>query len=399
MSRFLIAWELGANYGHLSRDLPVAKKLRDAGQQLLFAVRDTRVAAELLRPHRFDYVQAPACVMRTRLPRPPLDYAEMLAAEGWRDRVALLGHVQAWLTTIRLGAFDAVIADHAPGALLAAHIADIVRIPLGSGFEIPPAMRPMPTIRPWENPSVAALLDAEQQLLAEIDAIVAELHGKPLRSLGELFPDHALLTTFPELDHYPDRGAANYVGSIHGIEHAPELSAPGGREFRVVAYLRAHHRSTAAALMGIKTFGMHALGVIPDASPEFKAGFQSASLTLIDRPVAIAPLLTTAQVVVCHANAGFAAAALLGGAPLLMLPTTVEHYLCAKRVEAMGAGIVLERTVSPDAVQSALQRLRGEARFKSAAQAFALRHRESSPDQAATLAAARIIQLATKAHG
>lgn len=45
MSRILFVWELGAHFGHLSRDIPVAQRLCEEGHQVRFAVRDTRAAA------------------------------------------------------------------------------------------------------------------------------------------------------------------------------------------------------------------------------------------------------------------------------------------------------------------------------------------------------------------
>jgi hypothetical protein len=91
MSRILFAWELGANLGHLSRDVPVAEKLREAGHDVVFAVRDTRVAAEILTPRQFDFIQSPVFLGRAHLSEPPANYAEILEAEGWCDHTALRG--------------------------------------------------------------------------------------------------------------------------------------------------------------------------------------------------------------------------------------------------------------------------------------------------------------------
>ena len=40
MARILIAWELGANLGHLLRQLMIARELRRRDHQVLFACRD-----------------------------------------------------------------------------------------------------------------------------------------------------------------------------------------------------------------------------------------------------------------------------------------------------------------------------------------------------------------------
>jgi UDP:flavonoid glycosyltransferase YjiC (YdhE family) len=48
LSRILIVWQLGANYGHLGWDLHIAEHLRHRGHEVSFAVRDLRLAAEQL---------------------------------------------------------------------------------------------------------------------------------------------------------------------------------------------------------------------------------------------------------------------------------------------------------------------------------------------------------------
>jgi len=57
MSKILVSWELGANFGHLTRLIPIAERLHQLGHQLFFAVRDTEVAAALLEPQEFPFTQ------------------------------------------------------------------------------------------------------------------------------------------------------------------------------------------------------------------------------------------------------------------------------------------------------------------------------------------------------
>ncbi len=49
MARFLFAWELGGDYGHFARLLPVALALRARGHDVVFAVRDLMGAETLVR--------------------------------------------------------------------------------------------------------------------------------------------------------------------------------------------------------------------------------------------------------------------------------------------------------------------------------------------------------------
>jgi len=398
MSRLLFAWELGANLGHLTRDLPVAAKLREAGHEVVFAVCDTRVAAEVLSSSRFEFIQSPILVGAARLAEPPANYAEILIAKAWCDRVALRGHLSAWLNIIALGRFDALIADHAPGALVAARIAGVAAIALGNGFEIPPDMEPMPTIYPWKQYTEHRLMASQRKVLGDINAVVAELGGRAYARLGEVFSATPIFGTFAELDHYGQRNGACYVGSIHGLNQAPEASWPPGDGSRVVMYLRSNHPATATVMAALAESGVRALCVIPGANAQFKAKFQTTAISIVSHPVALGPLLASANALIGYASIGTMSEALLKGVPLLMIPTTVEQYLVGKRAEALGAGILVDGVPDGVRIRTALAALLGEAQFKESAQAFAMRYAEVTPERAAEDAARRVIELISKFH-
>ena len=150
MSRILMAWELGANFGHVARLAPIAEQLRAAGHEVVFAVRDLKAAAEILGPRGFAFVQAPVIHAGRRPARAPVNHAEMLSLEGYSDQAAAWGMVSGWITLVRTFRADAMVADYAPGALVAGRILGLPRAQIGTGFEIPPLASPMPSIRSWE---------------------------------------------------------------------------------------------------------------------------------------------------------------------------------------------------------------------------------------------------------
>ncbi len=399
MSRILFAWELGANLGHLTRDLPVAERLRAAGHEVVFAVKDTRVAAELLVARRMPFLQAPLCAGKSKLSRPPINYAELLEAEGWRDRRGLYGHLSAWRELIVRGGFDAIVVDHAPGALVASHVANRLAIPLGNGFEIPPDTEPMPGIRPWEPVAPEALLRTERAVLADVNAAVSALGGRPYRRLGQIFPRHSIFATFAELDHYGARVDADYVGSIHGLNQAARIDWPVGTGPRILVYLRLHHRPTAIVLDHLAGIGARAVCVVPEAGRRFKERFERDSIKIVERPVALQPLLGEADAMIGYAGIGSMSEALLKGVRLLMIPTTVEQYLCAKRVEAIGAGIALGGKPDERKVHDALGALLGESDHGRNATVFAQRYVAMTPERAAERAAEAMLGLIRDGDG
>jgi len=69
MTRFLFVWELGSDYGHLARLLPVAAALRERGHGVDFVVRDLMGAEKLIAPLGMRVFQAPLWLRKvTQLP-------------------------------------------------------------------------------------------------------------------------------------------------------------------------------------------------------------------------------------------------------------------------------------------------------------------------------------------
>ena len=99
--------------------------------------------------------------------------------------------MHAWITLLALVKPDTVIADHAPTALLAAHIAGIPCVAFGSGFEIPPQVIPMPTIRPWESIDIAKLEQSEKLVLGQVNAVSLALGGSDLITYWRFFRLHS----------------------------------------------------------------------------------------------------------------------------------------------------------------------------------------------------------------
>lgn len=387
MSRILIAWELGGNWGHLAHTVPVAEKLRGYGHEIFFAAKNTRTAAEILSQHVFNYVQSPLCSARRHPLHPPLNYAGILAAEGWGDNAALTGHIRAWINLIELGRFDAVVAEHAPGALIAAAIIGCTVIPFGNGFEIPPDIHPMPTIRSWERRSPEELVAGERHVLGCINKVVKS-HGKTsYPQLGSIFPRHSILATFPELDHYGARKDGCYVGSIHGLKNGLKIDWPSGNGPKILVYLREQHRAAIAVMNKLHALDARAVCVVPNAGDAFRQQFAKGSVVIHDGPVAFGSLLDKADAFVSYAGIGTAAEVLLKGVPIVMIPRTVEQYLVACRIEEMGAGLLAKTDADHDQVGQALDSVLANTKYRETAMRFAEKYKQTTAERAAKHAA------------
>ena len=82
-------------------------------------------------------------------------------------------------------------------------------------------------------------------------------------------------------------------------------------------------------------------------------------------------LLAQAEVVVTHGGLGTVAAALSLGVPLVCVPIGRDQPINAERVQALGAGLVIEDGGDPDQISAAVARVLAEDSFRHAAQSLA----------------------------
>lgn len=384
MSRVLFAWELGANFGHLARDLPIAQRLRQAGHDIMFVARDTRVAAELLRPAGFPFLPAPRPVHPARLKHPPGNYAELLLAEGYGDNLQLLGLVDAWIALFRLYRPQLLVVDHAPTALLAAQLMGIPNAVCGNGFEIPPDAVPMPSIRTWEDIPVSRLMRSEDVVLNSINFVARRLRRPTLGRLGELFARTVrIFASFAELDHYGERSEEDYAGVFYQLQATEIKKWPVAAEKRIFAYLRPEMPGFLNALAALRESGAAVLCAAPGISESQATYLSSGQMHVLHRPIAVTPLLQDADVVVGYGSIGLMAESLLAGVPILAIPQNVEQYLCSARMAAIGAGLMIRVERSQEEISGALLSLLESSNYRRAAGAFSTKYRGYSPDAAA----------------
>ncbi|QCX50852.1 UDP-glucuronosyltransferase [Ralstonia pseudosolanacearum] len=373
---------MGANFGHLARDLPVAQRLRELGHDVLFAAKDVRIAMQVLAPAKFRFVQVPRPSAPLRAAGPPLNYSGILMGAGYCNATVLNGLVHGWLRIFDTYSPDIVVINHAPTALLAAHIGRLSAIATCIGFELPPDADVLPSIRPWENIPEHRLRQADTLALQQINSVLHQHRAPPLPRVADLFAGvPAVLTTFAELDHYGARAGAQYVGPVSALSNAAERAWPQAGGPRVFAYLRPSVPGFELLLEALQEASASVLCVTPGASPDVAARFASPAFDIVTQPVALGPVLQDADLAVVYGT-GTMADALLAGVPLLMVPQVVEQALVAKRIEALGAGILWAPPRTPESARNALARVLSNSALRHNAQQFAHRHREFTQEQA-----------------
>jgi UDP:flavonoid glycosyltransferase YjiC (YdhE family) len=382
MSRILFAWELGAYYGHLSRQIPIADQLRKLGYDIGFAVRDPRVAAELLAPRRFAFMQAPFWFRPSCLVGFPVNYAELLIAEGHADVPGLWGMVRSWIGLFELFRPNALVIDHSPTALLAARIVGLPAVLIGSGFEIPPDRFPLPSIRPWESVDEDRLRRAEDCVLDSINTVCKSFKASPLNRVAELFGGSVkILATFAELDHYGLRSDEIYAGPILSGMAGRSMTWLGTGLPRVFAYLRPSVPGFEALLSSLSLLEAEVLIAAPGIRRVQAEAVASSRCRVVDRPIRLDRLVDSSDLAISYGGVGMVSNCLLAGLPMLLVPQNVEQYLLSRRVEALGAGLVSgERRNEADFVEILTGLLR-EPRYRRNANAFARNYADFNPER------------------
>lgn len=380
MSRVLLAWELGGGYGHVVRLAPLARELARRGHQVVCAMRDLPAAARPLGGSGIPLLQAPLWVHASALP-PSLNYAELLQRCGYLETSAVHALVRGWLNLYELYRPELVLLDHSPTALLAARVAGLRRALLGNGFASPPRLTPMPTLQPWKRVPRERLLAAEERVLAVLNGVLGELGSPPLGALCELFEAEAdFLCVFPEFDHYAEREPREYFGFVTRLAGAGGADRAPRHEAQILLYMSASWAPLAALLTHLRELRIPTLAHVRDALPGALGRFESDTLRFSAAPLDFAATGGGCRLGICHGGVGSAAALILGGVPVLVLPQHLEQAMFGHRLVAAGAAFMVNPADRDTDFSAILRRALEESTAPARAAEIASRYAEFDYD-------------------
>lgn len=378
MHNILFVWELGGHLGHLMRYRSLAVALGQRGFRVSLALRDLSRAHSLFDAREYVLYQAPIWLPAARnAPRPPLSYAEILHHYGYLKEEGVQGMVRAWRALYSAEQPDLVLFDHAPTALLAARGLPFAKAIIGTGFFTPPPVSPMPAFNAASPAPRQRLVAAEQRVLKAVNSVLGDLGQPDLGTLCELFEvDENFMCTVPELDHYHRNTEMTYWGPILGsgnIHPPPRLS---GTKPSVFAYLKPQHAATPRILGAMKATDVEAFVYSPDVNSDIAEHFASNTFVFSRKPYDIGATVARSDLVICHGGHDTAAAALLGGKPVLLAPMQAEQAMLATRIEQAGLGITIDYQTTEDEIASHLTRLMGDEGLRLRAAEFAAKYRD-----------------------
>ena len=379
MARIVFAWELGGGTGHVATLLPIARAMQARGHEARFLLRDVKAGADLAQAASIPRAAAPIWSGPVQHAH-PLNFGQILHNFGYHARDSLGALIGAWRE--RLADADAVIANVAPAAHLAARTLGIPSFEISQGFHVPPPTMPAPPLRHWEAAARAVLEAGDAAVLAAMNAVLASHGSAPIATLGELFAGRALLLTYPELDIYPERGPSDYYGVPGTGEGGAAPDWPRGRGPKVFAYLYRYFPGLDPLLAALRRIDAPTLVLCRGIHPEMLARHQGGPVHIAEEPMSVSRLLPRADVVVCHGSHQMTAQTLLAGKPLLMLPTQLEQFLIMRRVVRLGAGLGVDPEVPDADYAEAIGDLAANPVYAQKAREFAARYARHDPDAA-----------------
>jgi UDP:flavonoid glycosyltransferase YjiC (YdhE family) len=336
--RVLVAWELGAGYGHVMNLLPLLRAFAAAGWEAVVAARQPAP----FEAAGFRSLQAPKAV-RSPAGFAALNLSAILLDHGYGSTDALAPLVAGWRRLFDDTRADLICAEYAPTALLAARLAGVPSVVFGMGFYLPPlAAAPSPSLQPWRDVAEAELAAPEAQALDAVNGLLSP----PLARFADLWAaDARFLCTWPELDHYGLRSGEEYFGPTSPAAARPSPSGPP----RAFLYLAAGEARLPALLAAFSASGIALTAHLRGASPAQLAALSGPGRRLSPQPLDPLEAIADAHFVVTSGGHGLVSQALRAGRPLLLLPHQAEQTTLSIRVARQGLGFVVDpRRPAPD---------------------------------------------------
>jgi UDP:flavonoid glycosyltransferase YjiC (YdhE family) len=354
MSRILLTWELGLNFGHLARLLPIAERLKADGHTIMAAARDLHAAAMVLGPAGIPFVQAPHLTKGIPLAYRATGYADILLSQGWSDRSALWGLTQGWLNLIGMFRPDQMILDYSPTVTLAARIARVPCVLVGNGFELPPLTDPLPAFPGFSWANAEKAFEAEGLAINQANDVLGTHQTPPIGALRDLMSGHTrFLATFPDLDHYGERADARYIGPLLGKIGGRKVAWPKGEGPKIFACLRPDTANVKEILVALKSIRARVICVASGFSAAQLVGRCAGDVVVSLGPVELDPLLD-ADLCLTYGAEGTIFRFLLAGVRQLVAPWHVETYLAARQLEKVGVGTSLPTAATSRDIANAI---------------------------------------------
>ncbi len=385
MATLLGTWELGQGYGHIAHLAPVAAALNAQGHRMVVAARNPATAKAAPGAPFAAVIEPPVYHPAARQPE-TLNYAQVIGDGGFADLSAMRLMVRRWLQIFDAVKPAALLAEHAPVSLLAAHVAGLPAAMLGAGFLVPPPVQPLPSLMPWKGHDAAVLLAAGSAADASVRAICAEFGAPALDSVAALMGrGPAYLTTWPEVDPYGPR-AVTYYGTMNGFRVDGRADWPAGAGPRTFVYFPFAHPAAGALVEALTLLGWptlwHSVGAEAPPLP--------ANIVHSPQPLDMPATLGEAALLISRGGHATSCEAILAGRPNMVLPDSLDTVLIGRKLTANHLGGATVQREGPG-IAAAVEAMMQNAAIATSVAAAATRYAPYRGDLAAAQLARRIV--------
>jgi len=329
--RVLLAWEGGAGRGHVVTLKVIAEALGAA------AICDAALcrmehAAEIA-PF-CDGVFAGARLWPNRARREAMGnphtatWGDFLGDLNFWDPQFLITQIGWWLKVIRARQSRLVVADFAPCAQLAALIASIPSIAVGTGYSVPPSgLERFPVLLP----DYAISIYDEGELLDAVNRALRHFGSAPLQHLSDIYSGGgAMPRTIAGLDPYDGMRAAPLLPPLN-----EKLPRPGGSGNEIFVYFSTSETENEALVDAVLGLGLPMRAFLPGADGETKTRFASAGVVVEPTPVPVEDIGRRTRLMIHSGQHGSLCLGLGMGLGQIAIPQHLEHLFHARKAAAL----------------------------------------------------------------
>lgn len=384
----LLAWELGANQGHVTALGAVARELRALGAQVTIAAQRLD-ALRTLRPlpEGLRVVQSPVwpgllVTAGFHSTQAPASFGDILGNLGLRDSGVVEFMLLAWEGLLAGLRPDLVVADFAPMAQLAAR-GRLPVVAIGNGFTLPPCQtHAFPRLRQ------ATPVFEEARLLEAVNLGLKRAGRRGLDHLPDILSaDLRLPHTFEIFDPYGSlRREPLRAPILPGWTPTPK--ACGDEVFVYFSDIAAKPERIYDALAGL---GKGVRLYVPNLPASVASILAAAGVAVESKPLTAPDIARRSRLVVSHGGLGLVSMTLAAGLPQLVLAPDLEKRLIGKAIEKLGVGRHLAwREATSGQIREAVHQIRADDEMRQ-------RARSVSQTLAPLLSGASAAQLAEAA--
>lgn len=392
MSRVVIAWELGAGLGHVTRLKVLADELNAKGHTITFVSG----RGESLKQLYSENCPIPYQILETeiwpdkrvKLSREPANLSEILLSLGYHNPSKLQQQIKGWQKLLDGLRPDVIIYDYAPTAILASRKLACKKIGLDIPFSKPPPTSPLPAVGPTPKVSTNNLALSENKLVGAVNQALQINELPPITQAHEIFETHvSFLLTIPELDPFaPMRKNSRYVGAI---ETAVGIGGytPWHRRRptkKVFGYLKPSYPKLEEFLATLaQRNDIEGRFFIPGCSQRLLKLFEDSAISISAKPLNVTRTMRDCDLTVCHAGHSTVLQSALAGIPVLVIPLHQEQLATAQRVIDIKLGHGLAPDVGDSTkIQRLISRLLDDVQYRTRAEAIAQKYSQITPSAA-----------------